>query len=237
MKTNSGNKPQTTGTELLNKSSNSSLETIEQIRRDYMLKSLGKDDIRPNPFEMFEIWFDEANKSELPDVNAMTLATCGDDLQPSCRIVLLKGVSKQGFVFYTNYESSKGSQLAENPRAALCFYWAALERQVRIEGVVQKVPKQASEEYFAGRPYESRIGAWASHQSEIVQSREQLEAQFNDMLTEFPDKENVPMPPYWGGYELIPTRFEFWQGRESRLHDRFEYLRNEKKWIISRLSP
>lgn len=210
---------------------------IDAIRRDYMLRSLSQTDMDSNPIDMFSKWFDEAVTAAIPDVNAMSLATCGNDGQPTSRVVLLKGVENDGFVFYTNYESAKGQQMMENNRVGLCFYWTELERQVRIDGVVEKVSREASEKYFKSRPYESQVGAWASHQSEIVQSREQLEAQFKDMLQEYPETKDVPLPTFWGGYIVKPTRFEFWQGRASRLHDRFEYALNEQEWVLSRLSP
>lgn len=210
---------------------------IDAIRRDYMLRSLSQTDMDSNPIDMFSKWFDEAVTAAIPDVNAMSLATCGNDGQPTSRVVLLKGVENDGFVFYTNYESAKGQQMMENNRVGLCFYWTELERQVRIDGVVEKVSREASLKYFKSRPYESQVGAWASHQSEIVQSREQLEAQFKDMLQEYPETKDVPLPPFWGGYIVKPTRFEFWQGRASRLHDRFEYALNEQEWVLSRLSP
>ena len=210
---------------------------IDAIRRDYMLRSLSQTAMDSNPIDMFSKWFDEAVTAAIPDVNAMSLATCGNDGQPTSRVVLLKGVENDGFVFYTNYESAKGQQMMENNRVGLCFYWTELERQVRIDGVVEKVSREASEKYFKSRPYESQVGAWASNQSEIVQSREQLEAQFKDMLQEYPETKGVPLPPFWGGYIVKPTRFEFWQGRASRLHDRFEYVLNEQKWVLSRLSP
>lgn len=210
---------------------------IDAIRRDYMLRSLSQTDMDSNPIDMFSKWFDEAVTAAIPDVNAMSLATCGNDGQPTSRVVLLKGVENDGFVFYTNYESAKGQQMMENNRVGLCFYWTELERQVRIDGVVEKVSREASLKYFKSRPYESQVGAWASHQSEIVQSREQLEAQFKDMLQEYPETIDVPLPPFWGGYIVKPTRFEFWQGRASRLHDRFEYALNEQEWVLSRLSP
>jgi pyridoxamine 5'-phosphate oxidase len=210
---------------------------IDAIRRDYMLRSLSQTDMDSNPIDMFSKWFDDAVTAAIPDVNAMSLATCGDNGQPTSRVVLLKGVENDGFVFYTNYESAKGKEMAENNRVGLCFYWTELERQVRIDGVVEKVSREASEKYFKSRPYESQVGAWASHQSKVVQSREQLEAQFKDMLQEYPEQNGVPLPPFWGGYIVKPTRFEFWQGRASRLHDRFEYALSEQKWVLSRLSP
>ena len=212
-------------------------QKIQDIRRDYMLQSLDENDLLPDGIEMFSKWFDEAVKAEVADVNGMSLATCGSDGQPTSRVVLLKGLEHGGFVFYTNYESAKGLQIAQNNKVGLCFYWPELERQIRIDGVAEKLPFEVNEAYFKSRPYESRIGAWASHQSKPVQSRSQLEAQFNDMKEEYPNVDDVPLPPYWGGYVVKPLRLEFWQGRASRLHDRFEYELIDGNWTKKRLSP
>jgi len=211
--------------------------TIQDIRRDYMLASLNESDLLDDAMEMFSKWFEEARKAEVADVNGMALATVNADGQPTSRVVLLKGVEQNGFVFYTNYESAKGRDIAGNNRVGLCFYWPELERQIRIDGRAYRLDSATNAAYFSSRPYESRIGAWASHQSRKVQSRAQLEAQFADMKEEYPVAENVPLPPYWGGYVAKPTRMEFWQGRASRLHDRFEYVKNEDNWVINRLSP
>ncbi|MCC5925194.1 MAG: pyridoxamine 5'-phosphate oxidase [Bacteroidetes bacterium] len=212
-------------------------DNIQDIRRDYMLESLDVSDLLPDAIEMFNKWFSEAMKSQVADVTAMSLATVDVNLQPTSRIVLLKGVEKGKFIFYTNYESAKGKEIAQNNRVGLCFYWPELERQIRIEGKAVKLDKEANESYFNSRPYESRLGAWASHQSSPVQSREQLEAQYSDMKEEYPDENNVPLPPYWGGYAVKAHRIEFWQGRASRLHDRFQYEWVEGSWKITRLSP
>ncbi|HEU4522118.1 MAG TPA: pyridoxamine 5'-phosphate oxidase [Thermoanaerobaculia bacterium] len=194
-------------------------------------------DLDPDPIVQFGKWFDEAKASqpELPE--AMSVATCGVDGIVSSRICLLKGVDRRGFVFYTNYESRKGDQIHENPRVALCFYWPKLDRQVRIEGVAVKTTEEESDAYFATRPRGSQLGAWASHQSRVVMGRGDLDAQFTELEASYRDRD-VPRPPHWGGYRVIPTWVEFWQGRADRLHDRFAYkLRNAKDWVIERLSP
>ena len=171
------------------------------------------------------------------DVNAVTLATADKDGRPSARIVLLKGVDERGFIFFTNYESRKGRELMENPNAALVSYWAAQERQVCIAGTVSKIPESESEAYFKSRPRGSRIAAWASRQSAVLANRESLEMEWKQLEAKYPDQ-NVPKPPYWGGYVLLPARIEFWQGRPSRMHDRFRYLKQtDGSWLIERLSP
>ena len=173
----------------------------------------------------------------MPDVNAMTLATADKEGRPSARVVLLKGVDERGFIFFTNYDSRKGNELAENPQAALVFYWSDLERQVCVAGDVTRLPEAESEAYFKSRPRGSRIGAWASRQSEVVRDRTELEQKWQELEVQYPG-EQVPKPPIWGGYILAPTRIEFWQGRPNRLHDRFRYSRQaDKSWKIERLSP
>ena len=171
------------------------------------------------------------------DVNAMTLATCDKEGRPSARVVLLKGVDERGFIFFTNYESRKAQELARNPEAALVFYWADLERQVCVAGQVKRLSKEESEAYFISRPRGSRLAAWASRQSEIVPDRAALETKWQELEKKYPGQD-VPLPPYWGGYVLDPSRIEFWQGRANRLHDRFRYTKNpDKSWRIERLSP
>ena len=192
----------------------------------------------PNPIRQFERWFNEASASGMSEQDAisMTLATAARDGQPCARIVLMKSFDEQGFVFYTNYNSRKGRELAENPRACLLVYWSALWRQVRIEGEVEKVSEKESEEYFHSRPLGSKLGAWASEQSQPVDSRNELEKRFEEFGSRFGD--NVPRPPHWGGYRVKPEIIEFWQGRENRLHDRLLYTRqNDGSWVIERLAP
>jgi len=210
--------------------------TLAELRRDYARGSLDERSVDPDPIRQFQFWFRQALDAQLPEPNAMTLATVDGEGRPSARIVLIKGVDEQGFVFYTNYESRKGLELATNPHASLLFYWIELERQVRIEGVVEKTSAGESDAYFASRPLGSRIGAWASEQSREIADRAELEASEKAFTERF--GENPPRPPHWGGYRLVPERIEFWQGRPSRLHDRILYTREaDGHWRISRLSP
>jgi len=194
-------------------------------------------DLDKNPFVQFARWFDEA-RQRIPDLpEAMTVSTCGTNGAVSSRVCLLKGFDVHGFVFYTNYSSRKGAQIAENPRASLCFFWAPLERQVRIEGAVVKTTEHESDAYFASRPRGSQIGAWASHQSAVIPGRGDLDGRFAEIEAAYRERQ-IPRPPHWGGYRVIPLEIEFWQGRPDRLHDRFVYrLREPKDWIIERLSP
>jgi pyridoxamine 5'-phosphate oxidase len=212
------------------------MTTLAELRRNYALGSLDEAEVDPDPVRQFEAWFQQALDAKLPEPNTMTLATVGADGQPSARIVLVKGVDERGFVFFTNYESRKGHELAHNPRASLLFYWIELERQVRIEGTVVKTSAEESDAYFASRPLGSRIGAWASDQSQTIESRALLEACEREISAQY--GENPPRPPHWGGYRLVPSKIEFWQGRPSRLHDRLLYTRTPQgNWRISRLSP
>jgi pyridoxamine 5'-phosphate oxidase len=200
--------------------------------------ALSKHTIDASPIRQFQIWCDEVRAQGVPeqDVISMALATAAKDGQPSARIVLLKSFDDLGFVFYTNYESRKGKELAENPRASLLFYWSQLWRQVRIEGVTEKISAAESEEYFQSRPLGSRLGAWASDQSEVVASRQALETRFAELQERF--GEEVPRPEHWGGYRLKPNSIEFWQGRDNRLHDRLRYrLQEDGSWSIERLGP
>lgn len=213
---------------------------LADLRRTYVLGSLSETDVAPDPMSQFKRWFDEAVTAKLPEPNAMTLATVDADGQPSARIVLLKGIDDRGFTFFTNYESRKGLDLAANPRAALLFHWVQLERQVRVEGRVEKVSDDESDAYFATRPLGSRVGAWASAQSREVPGRDVLEQREQEYRSKF--GENPPRPPHWGGYRLVPTALEFWQGRPSRLHDRIAYRMQAGSqpgsgWQIVRLSP
>ena len=213
---------------------------IAHLRTEYKRATLDESQVDPDPYRQFARWFDEAVKAELPEPNAMTLATAGVDLRPAARIVLLKGFDERGFVFFTNYASRKGQELAAHPRVALLFHWVELERQVRIEGVAGKVDAGESDAYFAGRPRPSRLGAWASPQSQPVAGRAALEAGYAAVEAQYRDAgERIPRPPHWGGYRVIPEALEFWQGRHSRMHDRIRYRRNPDvgAWIIDRLAP
>lgn len=209
---------------------------IAGLRKNYTLETLDRTDVDSDPLKQFKHWFDQAVKSEIPEPNAMILATAGSSGQPRARVVLLKGVDERGFIFYTNYESGKGRDLSQNPRASFCFNWLELERQVRIDGNVEKLPAEESSAYFNSRPFDSRIGALASHQSAVVGDREQLETTFRQLKAEYEGKE-VPRPETWGGYVVKPELIEFWQGRPGRLHDRIEYTTENRSWTIRRLSP
>ena len=212
-------------------------KNIADIRKDYQLQSLLEKDIAENPFTQFNHWWDDALKSELDEVNAMTLATASLTGLPDARIVLLKSFTDAGFIFFTNYSSQKGKELAENPRACLVFFWKELERQVRITGSVVKVNEGESDEYFNSRPVGSRIGAWASPQSSVITSREVIEKNIEKVEEQFFGDE-ITRPPHWGGYIVIPAVIEFWQGRTNRLHDRLQYSKmQDESWKIERLAP
>ena len=210
---------------------------IAGIRREYRHAQLDESDLDPNPVEQFRRWMDDAIQSgQIADPTAMAFASATSDGAPSVRIMLLKAFDEKGFVFFTNYESRKGREVEQNPRGALLFYWPPLDRQVRIEGVLKKVSREISVRYFSSRPRESRVGAWASTQSSVVAGRAELETRFHEFEKKFAAGE-VPVPPTWGGYSLEPVQFEFWQGRENRLHDRFRYAKSGEGWTITRLSP
>ena len=212
-------------------------KTIADLRTEYSSQTLLENDVETSPIRQFQKWWDQVIASEITEPNAMTLATASPDGLPSARIVLLKGFDEKGFVFYTNYESFKAMQLAENPKASLVFYWKELERQVRIMGVVEKVAGEESDVYFHSRPIGSRIGAWTSPQSQVIPNREWIEQAFEKRMEEFRNSE-VSRPPYWGGYVVKPVIIEFWQGRYSRLHDRIQYsLEENGAWKIERLVP
>jgi pyridoxamine 5'-phosphate oxidase len=211
---------------------------IAGIRKNYSQKTLSEDRVDPDPILQFEKWWNEALVSGVEEANAMTLATASADGLPSARIVLLKGFSPKGFVFFTNYDSYKGKQLEENPRACLIFFWKELERQVRIIGLVEKVSAAESDEYFSSRPVGSQVGANASPQSTVIESREWLEARYLELEQSVKDKTTIKRPSNWGGYIVKPVVVEFWQGRPSRLHDRLEYtLQDDGNWKILRLAP
>lgn len=212
-------------------------DSFSKTRIEYQKGALDIDSIDHDPFKQFQVWFDEATKSEPHEPNACALATVGSDRQPSVRMVLLKGIDQQGLIFFSNYDSRKGRDLEVNNRAALVFYWGSLERQVRVEGVVERVSEAESDEYFAKRPRDSQFGSAASTQSAVATSRAELERAMEELRRAVGDGP-VPRPAHWGGYRVVPTMFEFWQGRESRLHDRIRFLKSaSSKWKIDRLWP
>ena len=211
---------------------------LHNIRQEYQSANLEISDLDPNPFSQFHHWFQEVLKADIADPNAMTLCTCTPDGRPSARIVLLKDYDENGFTFFTNYESRKGQEMAENPNVALNFLWKKLHRQVRIEGQVEKLSAKESEVYFQSRPRGSQVGAWASPQSGVIEQRADLEKRVGEVQERFAGQEVLPLPPFWGGYRVVPTAIEFWQGQPSRLHDRFFYEKQENgEWGISRLAP
>lgn len=215
---------------------NSGSNFVADLRRDYTLKGLSEADVDANPFRQFQIWFDQAVAANLTEPNAMTLATATADGTPSARIVLLKGYDERGFVFFTNYESRKGRELAQNPKAALVFLWADLERQIRIEGTVEPISAEESDTYFHSRPIGSQLGAWASNQSQVIGDRTLLEARLEELKAQY-ENQTIPRPSHWGGYRVVPGVIEFWQGRTSRLHDRLVYRRQDGTWGMERLCP
>ncbi|MEZ0217598.1 MAG: pyridoxamine 5'-phosphate oxidase [Rariglobus sp.] len=210
--------------------------SLADLRKDYSMSGLLEKDLARDPFRQFDKWFQEAEAAKLVEPNAMTLATSTKDGRPSARTVLLKGVDGRGFVFYTNYESRKGRELAENPRASLLLPWVALERQVIIEGSLVKLSREESAAYFHSRPRASQLGAWVSQQSAIITGRSVLEDAMKALEKKHAGAE-IPLPPAWGGYRLSPESVEFWQGRRSRLHDRLRYRRENGEWIVERLAP
>jgi pyridoxamine 5'-phosphate oxidase len=208
---------------------------LADLRRNFSAAGLNEADVVLNPFDQFAAWMNDALGADIIDPNAMTLSTVGDDNRPSARVVLLKYFDETGFAFFTNYESKKGTDLARNPFTVLHFFWPQLDRQIAIYGRVEQTSREESEKYFNSRPVDSRLGAWASSQSRVIESRGVLEERFAEFREKFGD--DVPLPPFWGGFRLTPDKFEFWQGRQNRLHDRICYLQNNNAWEIVRLSP
>lgn len=214
------------------------MKNIEDIRKDYQKGNLSEENVQENPLAEFAVWFDNALKNNKLEPNAMVLSTVSQTGQPSSRVILLKGLDETGFVFFTNYESRKGKELAESPFASLLFFWAELEQQIRIEGKVERVSEKESADYYHSRPRGSQIGAWASPQSQVIPNREYLEEKVEKLSEEFENQEVIPYPNFWGGFRLVPHRMEFWQGRSSRLHDRILFEKDESgNWQRSRLAP
>lgn len=209
--------------------------SLADMRKNYQQAELLESNVASLPLQQFTTWLQEAIDSQIPEPNAMTLATVGSDLRPSTRVVLIKGVDERGLVWFTNYASRKGRELAGNPFAALQFHWVELERVVRIEGRVEKISEDESDQYFHSRPLASRIGAWASPQSEVIASREWLENSSQKFATQF--AQDPPRPAHWGGYRLVPAQWEFWQGGQARLHDRLQYQWRNGHWLMQRLAP
>jgi len=211
------------------------MNDLADIRRDFSSAGLDEASVAANPFDQFALWMDATLNGDIIDPNAMTVSTVGEDGRPSARVVLLKSFDAESFSFYTNYESKKGTDLLHNPFTIFHFFWPQLDRQIAIYGRVEKTSREESEEYFNSRPVDSRIGAWTSNQSRVIDSREALEKRFEEFREKYGDE--VPLPPYWGGFRLTPDKFEFWQGRQNRLHDRIVYERSGELWQIFRLSP
>ena len=212
-----------------------SKRSIADLRRDYARETLDEHDVASDPIEQFGRWFNEALQAELVDPNAMVLATASSAGRPAARTVLLKGYDRRGFVFFTNYDSRKGHEVHENPQASLLFVWLELERQIRIEGNVERTSEEESDRYYLSRPVDSRLGAWASPQSRPMRDRRAIEERFEEARRTHGD--DPARPPYWGGYRLVPDCLEFWQGRASRLHDRIQYRLENNRWVIERLAP
>lgn len=212
-------------------------KAIRDLRIEYTQAVLSEHEVNDNPFIQFESWMEEAIKSSVNEPNAMHLATISSTGRPAGRVVLLRGITQQGFVFFTNYDSKKGQDLATHPVAALTFFWPELERQIRIEGVVEQISAADSDAYFYSRPRGNRLGAWASPQSKVIDNRDELDRLSSVMLAKFPGDAPIPRPAHWGGYRVRPDSMEFWQGRASRLHDRIRYIKSTQGWLTERLAP
>lgn len=212
-------------------------EKIHNMRTDYLKDILDREHLDDDPLVMSKKWFKVAVDQEIFEANAISLATVNEDKQPSIRTVLLKGIDEVGFIFYTNYHSRKGREIEQNPRASILLFWKELERQIRIEGKIEKLSDQESKSYFKSRPKGSQLGAWASPQSKVIIDRAELEDRLLELKDIYKDREQLPKPAHWGGYRLVPHYYEFWQGRENRLHDRFEYKQEDEGWTINRLAP
>ena len=210
---------------------------IQNLRENYVKGSLERSELLADPLELFRNWFEEARNAKIMEPNAMILSTVNADSIPSSRTVLLKDISDEGLVFYTNFESGKGKDIAINPNVSVVFLWKEMERQVRIKGVAEKVSEETATKYFQSRPKDSQIGAWASAQSQVLPDRSPLELRADQLSEEYKDVDVLPKPPFWGGYLIRPTVIEFWQGRRSRLHDRFRFTKQGNEWLIDRLSP
>lgn len=209
---------------------------IDHLRRQYSMTGFSKADLLNDPLQQFDLWFKQAIDAQIMEVNTMNLATTGINGQPTIRAVLLKSYDERGFVFYTNYESQKAEAIEENPKVSLQFLWIPLERQIRIEGLAEKTSVKESENYFSSRPRDSQISAWTSNQSSIIESRQYLEDQFEKYSEKFNEK-TIPLPPFWGGYRIKASSYEFWQGRSNRLHDRVLYIKKDGEWVKNRLAP
>jgi pyridoxamine 5'-phosphate oxidase len=211
---------------------------LASMRLDYKKATLNKNDVAQNPIDQFKTWWQQTKDANIEEPNAMTLSTLDENNFPDARIVLLKGLSEDGFTFFTNYDSTKGKNIALNPKVQISFFWKELERQVRIKGVAFKISEQESTAYFQSRPKGSQIGAWASQQSQVIANRTVLENDFQKLEAQYATEDVLPKPPFWGGYIVKPVTIEFWQGRSSRLHDRLHYtLQEDNNWLIERLSP
>ena len=213
------------------------MQSISELRKEYLKATLDVGSVNHDPLKQFEKWFNEARRAELSEPNAMSLATVNENGRPTCRIVLLKGIEFGKFVFFTNYQSQKGTALSANPACALTFYWPELERQVRIEGTATPIDPSRSDKYFQTRPRGAQLGTWASPQSSIIENREILDERMDQIRQRYPDNETIPRPNQWGGYDVEPLLVEFWQGRVDRLHDRIQYVLVDNAWQIFRLAP